>query len=357
MPVIGFIAAALATTVAGWVMVWQLWRGAAAWARRPPPTPACAPAAAHPGWQRLADGRVLWRGPGRSWTGAGTPGLRYLALAGAGRRRDRRLFRRGRARRWARSRLRPAARCPAPSALTQRAHRAHPAPSRPGLTTKDSPNPAAKPAISATQSRCRRRTAARTASWIASKQPISVKAAPAARPHRPKPHPQQEGEGPDQPVDRRIPADQRRRTPTGPAYRPAPPPPPRRRTPPAPPRAEHLAHHLAQRQQEHHHEQRMGEAAMHEGIGHEPGHLLGGQRPVAIIQSSTSGEKASRCSAPAASPPPAARRQPARPAAPPPSRRSAAPAARPRAAAGSRAVGGGALWSVGSRRAPHGRLR
>jgi putative peptidoglycan lipid II flippase len=28
MPVIGFIAAALATTLAAWVMVWQLWRGA-----------------------------------------------------------------------------------------------------------------------------------------------------------------------------------------------------------------------------------------------------------------------------------------------------------------------------------------
>ncbi len=27
MPFIGFVAAALATTVAGWVMVWQLWRG------------------------------------------------------------------------------------------------------------------------------------------------------------------------------------------------------------------------------------------------------------------------------------------------------------------------------------------
>jgi len=82
MPLIGFIAAAIATSVAAWVMVWQLWRGSRAMgdaarfdARFLRRLPRIVVASA-------VMGAVLW---GASWLLADalvTPGLRTLALLG-----------------------------------------------------------------------------------------------------------------------------------------------------------------------------------------------------------------------------------------------------------------------------------
>ena len=81
MPVIGFMAAALATTVAGWVMVWQLWRGARA----------MGPEAAFDARLRrrfprivlasLVMGGVLWGMTLILGPALGTPVWRYAALA------------------------------------------------------------------------------------------------------------------------------------------------------------------------------------------------------------------------------------------------------------------------------------
>jgi putative peptidoglycan lipid II flippase len=81
MPVIGFMAAALATTVAGWIMVWQLWRGARGMGpeaafddrtrRRLPRIIAAA----------LTMGAVLWGMSLLLGPALGTPGWRYAALA------------------------------------------------------------------------------------------------------------------------------------------------------------------------------------------------------------------------------------------------------------------------------------
>ena len=81
MPVIGFMAAALATTVAGWVMVWQLARGARAMgpeaavdARLRRRLPRILVAA-------LVMGVVLWGMTLILGPALGTPGWRYAALA------------------------------------------------------------------------------------------------------------------------------------------------------------------------------------------------------------------------------------------------------------------------------------
>ena len=81
MPVMGFMAAALATTVAGWVMVWQLWAGSRAMGeaaqtdarlrRRLPRMIAAAGLM----------GCCLWVGAILLGPALGTPGLRYAALA------------------------------------------------------------------------------------------------------------------------------------------------------------------------------------------------------------------------------------------------------------------------------------
>ncbi|MFN4159044.1 MAG: murein biosynthesis integral membrane protein MurJ [Gemmobacter sp.] len=81
MPLIGFMAAALATTVAGWVMVWQLWRGARG----------MGPEAAFDDRMRrrlpriiaasLLMGAVLWGAALLLGPALGTPGWRYAALA------------------------------------------------------------------------------------------------------------------------------------------------------------------------------------------------------------------------------------------------------------------------------------
>jgi putative peptidoglycan lipid II flippase len=81
MPVIGFLAAALATSVAGWVMVWQLWAGSRAMGeaaqtdarlrRRLPRVLAAAALMA----------ACLWAGAILLGPALGTPGLRYGALA------------------------------------------------------------------------------------------------------------------------------------------------------------------------------------------------------------------------------------------------------------------------------------
>jgi putative peptidoglycan lipid II flippase len=82
MPVMGFLAAALATTVSGWVMVWQLWygsrrMGAAAQTdarlRRRLPRLILA---------SMLMGGCLWIGTILLGPALGMPGLRYLALAG-----------------------------------------------------------------------------------------------------------------------------------------------------------------------------------------------------------------------------------------------------------------------------------
>ena len=82
MPVMGFMAAALATTVAGWVMVWQLWAGSRgmgeaaqtdARLRRRLPRMIAASALM---------GCCLWAGAILLGPALGTPGLRYAALAG-----------------------------------------------------------------------------------------------------------------------------------------------------------------------------------------------------------------------------------------------------------------------------------
>ena len=82
MPVMGFMAAALATTVAGWVMVWQLWRGSrdmgeaaqtdARFRNRLPRLVAAS----------VLMGVCLWVGTVALGPALGTPGLRYAALAG-----------------------------------------------------------------------------------------------------------------------------------------------------------------------------------------------------------------------------------------------------------------------------------
>ncbi|MCU0909161.1 MAG: murein biosynthesis integral membrane protein MurJ [Rhodobacteraceae bacterium] len=82
MPLIGFMAAALATTVAGWTMVWQLWRG----------THGMGEAAAVDDRLRARGLRMLGASLvmgavllGLTWALAGAlvvPGVRYLALAG-----------------------------------------------------------------------------------------------------------------------------------------------------------------------------------------------------------------------------------------------------------------------------------
>lgn len=81
MPVIGFMAAALATTVAGWIMVWQLWRGARGMGpeaafddrtrRRLPRIIAAS----------VMMGVVLWGVSLLLGPALGTPGWRYGALA------------------------------------------------------------------------------------------------------------------------------------------------------------------------------------------------------------------------------------------------------------------------------------
>jgi putative peptidoglycan lipid II flippase len=82
MPVMGFMAAALATTVAGWVMVWQLWAGSRAMGeaaqtdarlRRRLPRMVAASALM---------GACLWAGAILLGPALGTPGLRYAALSG-----------------------------------------------------------------------------------------------------------------------------------------------------------------------------------------------------------------------------------------------------------------------------------
>ena len=81
MPVIGFVAAALATTIAGWVMVWQLWRGSRGMGdearfderfrrRLPRILAACA-----------VMGVALWGGTLLLGPWLGMEGLRWLALA------------------------------------------------------------------------------------------------------------------------------------------------------------------------------------------------------------------------------------------------------------------------------------
>jgi putative peptidoglycan lipid II flippase len=82
MPVMGFMAAALATTVAGWVMVWQLWAGSRAMgeaaqtdARLRQRVPRMVAASA-------LMGCCLWAGAMLLGPALGTPGLRYAALAG-----------------------------------------------------------------------------------------------------------------------------------------------------------------------------------------------------------------------------------------------------------------------------------
>ena len=82
MPVIGFMAAALATTVAGWIMVWQLWAGSRAMgeaaqtdARFRNRVPRIVLAA-------LVMGACLVGGEIVLGPALGMPGLRYPALAG-----------------------------------------------------------------------------------------------------------------------------------------------------------------------------------------------------------------------------------------------------------------------------------
>jgi putative peptidoglycan lipid II flippase len=82
MPVIGFMAAALATTVAGWVMVVQLWVGS-----RKMGEAARTDARFRQRLPRLAAASVvmgvcLWVGMVLLGPALGTPGLRYVALAG-----------------------------------------------------------------------------------------------------------------------------------------------------------------------------------------------------------------------------------------------------------------------------------
>ncbi|TNC73012.1 murein biosynthesis integral membrane protein MurJ [Rubellimicrobium roseum] len=81
-PFIGFLAAALGTTVAGWTMVWQLWRGARSMgdaSRMDDRLRARLPRIAG---ASVAMGAVLWLGAEALDAALHAPGLRYLALAG-----------------------------------------------------------------------------------------------------------------------------------------------------------------------------------------------------------------------------------------------------------------------------------
>ena len=82
MPVLGFMAAALGTTVAGWIMVLQLWHGSRAMgeaaqtdARLRSRTPRILAASAFMGG-------VLWAAASQMAPALATPGLRYGALTG-----------------------------------------------------------------------------------------------------------------------------------------------------------------------------------------------------------------------------------------------------------------------------------
>ncbi|MEY4697015.1 MAG: murein biosynthesis integral rane protein MurJ [Pseudomonadota bacterium] len=82
LPLIGFAAAALATTLSGWTMVWQLWRGT-----RPMGDAARFDARFRSRLPRvilasLAMGAALWLGELAIGPALGAPGWRYLALAG-----------------------------------------------------------------------------------------------------------------------------------------------------------------------------------------------------------------------------------------------------------------------------------
>jgi putative peptidoglycan lipid II flippase len=81
MPVMGFMAAALATTVAGWVMVLQLWLGS-----RPMGEAAQTDARLRRRVPRMIAasalmGLCLWAGSVLLAPALGTPGLRYVALS------------------------------------------------------------------------------------------------------------------------------------------------------------------------------------------------------------------------------------------------------------------------------------
>jgi putative peptidoglycan lipid II flippase len=80
MPVMGFMAAALATTVAGWVMVWQLWAGSRPMGEAARPDDRFRRRLPRILVASAVMGVVLWAGEVALGPALGQPGLRYLAL-------------------------------------------------------------------------------------------------------------------------------------------------------------------------------------------------------------------------------------------------------------------------------------
>jgi putative peptidoglycan lipid II flippase len=81
-PVIGWIAAAIGTTVAGWVMLFQLWRGARGMGDAAAPDPRLRRALPRIALACLAMGVVLWVAARGMAGWLETDVLRYAALAG-----------------------------------------------------------------------------------------------------------------------------------------------------------------------------------------------------------------------------------------------------------------------------------
>jgi putative peptidoglycan lipid II flippase len=81
-PVIGWIAAAIGTTVAGWVMLFQLWRGARAMGDAAAPDARLRRALPRIGLSCLVMGAVLWFAAREMAGWLEADGLRYAALAG-----------------------------------------------------------------------------------------------------------------------------------------------------------------------------------------------------------------------------------------------------------------------------------
>ena len=81
LPVIGFVAAALATTLSGWIMVWQLWRGSRGMGDEARLDARCKSRLPRIVLASLAMGAVLWGMVVILGPMLGTDGWRYLGLA------------------------------------------------------------------------------------------------------------------------------------------------------------------------------------------------------------------------------------------------------------------------------------
>jgi hypothetical protein len=234
MPLVGFLAAAIATSASAWVMVWQLWRGTKADGRRGAlRRPLPRPPAPHRRGLGADGGGALGAGLG-AWRPAGGARPAVAGAIGDLPGRDRRLLRR----RHGDRRHEPAG--TAGLSAARRQVLAPPQPSHhpaPAARRHQERQPEARhearqfghPGIAAAEQRPEHQLDAH-------QHPDQAEGAQLVAALGHLAHPDQEGEGPDQPVDRRKHPDQTAPAPPAePACRPPPPPPPRPGTPPPPP--------------------------------------------------------------------------------------------------------------------------